>query len=57
MRIPARLVSALPSLFWVGGARLTVAVPVVGVGDVTVIPNAGKALAACPSLTLITMLP
>jgi hypothetical protein len=48
--------SGLPSLFWVGGVRLTVADPVVATGAVTVMPKAGSALEACPSLTLMTML-
>src|SRR6516164_6189045 len=56
MRMPARLVSGLPSLFWVGGVTVTAAVPVVA-GAVTVMAKAGSALDACPSLTLMMMLP
>jgi hypothetical protein len=54
--MPPRFVSGLPSLFWAGGVRLTVADPAALIGAVTLMPKAGSALEACPSLTLMTML-
>src|SRR4029077_18261268 len=54
--MPARSVSALPSLFCVGGVRASTALPVVTGGLITVTLKAGSALAAVPSLALITIL-
>jgi hypothetical protein len=53
-------VSAVPSLFCVGGTQLTVAVPLVGVGvpalAITAIEKGASVAFVRPSVTLIVML-